>query len=198
MHFRLKVANQNKKNRIRTLYVLKLLYTGCSTNEAITLLLWQSTWNFEKSCLLQMPFGIIVGNQILKTRIKRQYILKLLHTGCSTKETIGMLPSWSTWNFSNKKLFDIHHGWIVQNQNKTTRIYIFWKYYIHFQNATYRALQERSNDTASFAEHLKLQEKLTCADALWINCSQLKQTKLESGHYTFWNCYIQGDPRKNQ
>ena len=145
MHFRLKVANQNKKNRIRTLYVLKLLHTGCSTNEAITLLLWQSTWNFN-----------------------------------------------------NKKLFDIHHGWIVQNQNKTTRIYIFWKYYIHFQNATYRALQERSNDTASFAEHLKLQEKLTCADALWINCSQLKQTKLESGHYTFWNCYIQGDPRKNQ
>ena len=25
-----------------------------------------------------------------------------------------------------------------------------------------------------------------------------KIKKLESGHYTFWNCYIQGAPRKKQ
>ena len=32
--------------------------------------------------------------------------------------------------------------------------------------------QEPSTNTASFAEHLKFQEKLTFADALWTNCSQ--------------------------
>ena len=33
-------------------------------------------------------------------------------------------------------------------------------------------LQEPSTNTTSFAEHLKFQEKLTFADALWTNCSQ--------------------------
>ena len=59
---------------------------------------------------------------------------------------------------------------------------------LHFETAIYRVLHERSIHTASFTENLKLQEKLTLADALWINCNKLK--KLESGHYTFWNLYI--------
>ena len=33
----------NKATRIRTTYILKMLYTGCSTNEAISLLLSWST-----------------------------------------------------------------------------------------------------------------------------------------------------------
>ena len=54
---------------------------------------------------------------------------------------------------------------------------------LHFETAIYRVLHERSSHTASFKEHLKLQEKLTFADPSWMNCSKLK--KLESGHYTF-------------
>ena len=38
----------------------------------------------------------------------------------------------------------------------------------------YRVLHERNNITASFAEHLKFQEKLTFTHVLWINCSKLK------------------------
>ena len=43
---------------------------------------------------------------------------------------------------------------------------------LHFETAIYRVLHERSIDTASFTENLKLQEKLTLADALWMNCNK--------------------------
>ena len=33
------MANQNQKTKIRTLYILEMLYTGCFTKEAISLLL---------------------------------------------------------------------------------------------------------------------------------------------------------------
>ena len=38
-------------------------------------------------------------------------------------------------------------------------------------------LHEQSNNTASFTEHLKFQKKYkkNFEDALWINCSQLKE-----------------------
>ena len=36
-------------------------------------------------------------------------------------------------------------------------------------------LHERSNDTASLAEDLKLQEKMTFADVFWICYSQFKE-----------------------
>ena len=45
---------------------------------------------------------------------------------------------------------------------------------LHFETALYRVLHERSIHTASFTENLKLQEKLTLADALWMNCNKLK------------------------
>ena len=45
----------------------------------------------------------------------------------------------------------------------------------HFENIIYRVLNERSDNTASFEEHLKFQKKLNFAYALWIYCSQLKK-----------------------
>ena len=39
-------------------------------------------------------------------------------------------------------------------------------------------LHERSNNTASFVEHLKFQKKLTFADALCIVCVQLNKKNL--------------------
>ena len=56
---------------------------------------------------------------------------------------------------------------------------------LHFETAIYRVLHERSIDTASFTENLKLQEKLTLADALWMNCNKWKKTRIR----TFWNLY---------
>ena len=49
---------------------------------------------------------------------------------------------------------------------------------------------ERTNITASFAEHLEVPERKTCTHSLWF--------KLELGRYRFSNCYIQGVPRKKQ
>ena len=43
---------------------------------------------------------------------------------------------------------------------------------LHFETAIYRVIHERSIHTASFTENLKLQEKLTLADALCMNCNK--------------------------
>ena len=49
--------NKINKTRIRALYISNLLYAGCSTKEAITLLLLWNTENFKKKRLLQRYFG---------------------------------------------------------------------------------------------------------------------------------------------
>ena len=61
----------NKTTRIKTTYILKMLYTGCSTNEAISLLSSWITQNFESKWLLHIHFGLIVANQNEKTRIRK-------------------------------------------------------------------------------------------------------------------------------
>ena len=66
-----------------TLCILKMLYTGCSMEEAATLLPSWSTWNFNSKWLLHMQFGLVVANQNQKTKIKTLYILKAVYTGCS-------------------------------------------------------------------------------------------------------------------
>ena len=83
-----------QKSRISTLYISKLLHTGCSTKEAITLL--PSTWNFKKKLLLQIHFGWSVANENKAIRIKTLYILEILYTGCSSKEAVLLLILWST------------------------------------------------------------------------------------------------------
>ena len=45
---------------------------------------------------------------------------------------------------------------------------------MHFEITTYRVLHERINKTASFAEHLKFQEKLTFTYALSVKSGKLK------------------------
>ena len=57
---------------------------------------------------------------------------------------------------------------------------------MHFEIAKYRVLHERSNNTASFAEHMKFKEKwlLHMRFAL-IVVNQIK--KLKSRYYTFGN-----------
>ena len=140
------VANQNKSVRIRTLNILKTLYTGCSTKDAIKLLLLRNTkvsreitfthslWvNGDKSKEMQLELGYcsfwncyIQGTprwsnitapfaehlkfqdqmtfmeafwvnsgtpKHKKNRISTLCILKLLHTGCSTKDAITLLLS---------------------------------------------------------------------------------------------------------
>ena len=44
---------------------------------------------------------------------------------------------------------------------------------LRFKTVINRVLHKRGNDTASLVEHLKFQEKLSFAGALWINCSKL-------------------------
>ena len=93
-------------------------------------------------------------NHDRETRIRTLYIYKLLYTGCSTKK------SNNTGSFAEhlkffKKVTLTHAPWVnsgkwkQKNSNQNT---------IHFENAIYRVLHERSNITASLAEHLKVRE----------------------------------------
>ena len=45
---------------------------------------------FQEKLILHMEFGSILANQNKKTRMNTLYILKMLYTGCSTKEAISL------------------------------------------------------------------------------------------------------------
>ena len=45
---------------------------------------------------------------------------------------------------------------------------------MHFENAIYRVLHERCNNTAFFAEHQKFQEKVSSTNVRWVNSGILK------------------------
>ena len=60
----------------------------------------------------------------------------------------------------------------MANQNKKNKN----QKTLHFENAIYRVLHERSNITASFAEHLEVSENLTFTHALWINSGKSNKT----------------------
>ena len=53
---------------------------------------------------------------------------------------------------------------------------------LQIEKVIYSVLHERSNNTASFAVHQKPEEKLTFADALWINFRHinLKKTRIRT------------------
>ena len=58
----------------------------------------------------------------------------------------------------------------MENKNKTKEN----EHPIHFENAVYMVLHERSNNTASFVERLKFREKVTFTHALWFNSGKSK------------------------
>lgn len=60
MKFGQVVANQNKKARTRTFYVLKMLYTGRLTKKAVSMLFPQRAQNFQQESPLNMESGQVV------------------------------------------------------------------------------------------------------------------------------------------
>ena len=163
------MRNQNKKNRISTLYFLKLLHTGCSR---------KSNHNKNPS---------VKSNHNKNPRTLS--IAKLLYIRCSGKDKITLLLSQSTWNFKKSDFYTLSLSksfWVnsgnskEENSNQET---------IHFQNAIYRVLHEMSNITASFAELVKswrINDFYTYTSG---KQGKIKIKKLESGDYTFRNCH---------
>ena len=167
-----------------------------------------------------MHLKLLVSNQNKKTKIMILYLLKILHTGCSTKEAITLLPSQSTWNFKRKWFSYIHFRWIAANQNNELESghYAFWKCYI--QEVLH--IDEGSDINAFLPEHSEHSEHSECIQGAWrtkqchcfccgaprvfkinefykwdmVNQWQIKINKLKLGHLTLWKCYEQGAPWK--
>ena len=57
MHFGKIVPNQNKTNKIKTLHILEIRRTGCSTKEAMTVLLRGAPKNSRKSGFYTVTFS---------------------------------------------------------------------------------------------------------------------------------------------
>ena len=113
IHFGEMLTNQNKTTRFRTLYILKLLYIGCSTNKAEKLkhcVFYGEPGTSRKSDFTNWCWVIVVDRN-KKTKIKIIYILKTLYTGCSVNDTIPLLISRSTYKFHEKMTF-IHAFWV--------------------------------------------------------------------------------------
>ena len=65
----------------------------------------------------------------------------------------------------------MYFGLILANQNKKKQN----------QDTKYRVLHEKSNNTASFPEDLKFQEKVTFTHVPWVNSSKSKyKTKIST------------------
>ena len=80
------VANQNKSARIRTLSILKILYTGCSTKDAIKLLLLRNTKVSRENHFYTFTLGKWWQIKRNATRIRILLVLKLLYSGYFTME----------------------------------------------------------------------------------------------------------------
>ena len=105
------------------------------------------------------------------------YILKLLYPGCSTKE-VRTLPLFAEHlKFQEKTNFQKHFGWIAENLNRQSRI-----------NKQYHCLFRGVHETSRIND---------CYTSALGKSWQIKK-RLESGHHTYWNFYIQGAPRKKQ
>ena len=107
------VVKENKKTRVRTLNIWKLLYTGCSTKEVISLVLSQIMKNFKNEWPLYIHLWFLANRRKSKLKkyiTKTVYILKLLHTGCSTKEVISLLLSQGTWNLKKNDFYKYNLG----------------------------------------------------------------------------------------
>ena len=95
-----------KKTRIRALYIFKVLYTGCSTKEAISLL---------KAISLYKHFGWIVGNPHLKRGNQHTIhfeitLYRVLHERCN-----NFTAFMDHLNFKKKWLLQKRSRWIVRN-----------------------------------------------------------------------------------
>ena len=86
-------SNQNKNPSIRTLNISELPYKGCFAKDATTLFFPRSTWNFKKGDFYTFSLSKQLRNKNFKKIIRIAYILKLLHTGCSTNKAIALLIS---------------------------------------------------------------------------------------------------------
>ena len=105
------VAKQNRKCRIRTLCIFKLLFTACSTREAISFFLPRSSWNYKNKLLFQNK----------NSSIRTLNISKLLYSRCSGKDEITLVLSRSTWNFKKSDFYIWLSLWVNSCKSKKNK-----------------------------------------------------------------------------
>ena len=121
--------------------------------------------------------GWIMANQNLRSKIRTLYILKMLYTGCSTKEAISLFLSRTT---------------------KISRINVFCTFLLYMLFRLWVNADDHKrwycNNTAFFVEHLEFKKKWFLHIHIgWIVANNVKN--LKSKHYhTFWKCSIQVAP----
>ena len=102
-------------------------------------------------------------NQNQKTRIRTLYIGNAIYRVLYERNTASFAE---LLKFQEKVTFThtlwVNSGKLKKKKKKQSQ------YAIHFEIATYRVLHERSNNTASFVEHLKIQGKVTLHIHFWL------------------------------
>lgn len=102
----MELETKQKKSRLKRLCTLKLLYHFSITAS------FAEHPKFEKKVTFAEAFWVNISESVkdrkTKSRFKRLHILKMLYTGCYTKEVILLLLSRRTYNFKNKGLFYIN------------------------------------------------------------------------------------------
>ena len=139
-----------------------------------------------------MEFGQLVSSENQQARFKTFSILKVIYTGCSMKGPMLLLFQWWTKSFQNK--FFSSAMWVASNKLKCAlRILILCS--LKILCTVYTAKEATSLFLSGISKSF-LKRWLLYMHFEWIVATQNK--KLNSGHYTFGKCYIQGAQRKKK
>ena len=158
------MGNQNK-TRTSILYILKILYTWCFTNETEHL-------KFQEK--LSFTHSVLVNSGKLKQKIWDQdtihfevAICRVLHERCNNTD-----PFLEHLKFQERVTFT--HAILVNSVKLKQKIWDDDT--IHFEVTICRVLHERCNNTDPIVEQLRFQEKVTLGVGLIVE-NQNKKTK---------------------
>ena len=145
------MANKNRKNRIRSLCSLKLLYTKCSTKETISLLISQSINSFTKKWLWLNRDQSRKENYSQKTIHFQSVIWRVVDRRSNiTASSVEHQKFQQKFTFT--EAFRVNSRKSKQkNKNQGA---------IHFEIAIWKVIHKSCSNIASFSERLILREKI--------------------------------------
>lgn len=165
------MINQNQESRLKIFSTLKVLYTGWSTNEAISLLL---SWIIYRVSEMKEFYTINEG-KYWKLKISKQesdqFKLWKWYMQCvpQNKQYYWFFRGTVRISWLNKSVF-LHAVWVFQCQSKIKK----QENIFYFKNTIYRMLHENNNIAASLREHQEFPEKMIFTWVIWVNSGKWK------------------------
>ena len=174
MHFGRIVGNQDNKKRIRALYILKLLYAGCSPKRSRAIFSIAEHLNLQKinyfcACSLGRSQQIKIKPWYQDIKHFEIAIYRVFRERCNSIGSFAEHLEFQKKVTFTQFFFLWANSWeekLNKNNKKNSK---------RFETATSRVLHKQSNSTAPFTEHLKFQKYMTFTESFWVNSGKSKE-----------------------